>query len=84
MVASEGWLSVTLVNLQEDQVENNWKIFAQWLDWILAVWAALDVYLEMTGLVLASAEKGTIETHHNCFGRVHILATVAHNLENDR
>jgi len=51
------------------------------LDCFLAVLEALSEHLEMTFLVLESAEGGTFETHYNHLGGHHILATVAHNLE---
>jgi hypothetical protein len=39
------------------------------------------VHLEMTALVLGTAEGGTFETRHTHLGAGHILATVAHNLD---
>jgi len=40
------------------------------------------MHLEMTALVLQSAERGTFEAHHNHLCADHILAMVAHTLEN--
>ena len=57
------------------------KMLADWLDGFLPVLEALSVHLEMTALVLESAEGGTFETHHNHLGGGHILATVAHNFD---
>ena len=39
------------------------------------------MHLEMTALVLGTAEGGTFETCHNHLGAGHILAMVAHNLD---
>jgi len=46
-----------------------------------AVLEALSVHLEITALVLGTAEGGTFETRHNHVGAGHILAKVAHNLD---
>jgi len=45
------------------------------------VLGALSVHVEMTALVLGTAEGGIFETRHNDLHSGHILATVAHNLE---
>ena len=50
------------------------------MDDILAVLEALSVRLEMTDLVLGTAEGGTFETRHDHLGAAHIFSTVAHNL----
>jgi len=46
-----------------------------------AVLEALSVKLEMTAIVLGTAEGGTFQTRHNQLGAGHILATVANNLD---
>ena len=59
----------------------SWKMLADGLDCFQAVLEALLVHLEMTALVLETAEGGSFETCHNHLGGRHILATIADNLE---
>jgi len=61
--------------------ESSWKMLADRVDDFPAVLEALLVHLEMTALVLETAEGGTFETRHNRLGACYILATVAHNLD---
>ena len=66
----------------EDPVEElSWKMLANWLDYLKAVLEGHSMHLEMTALVLESAEGGTFETCHNHLVRGHILTTEAHTLE---
>jgi len=60
--------------------ELSWKMLADSLDDFPAVLEALSVQLEMTALVLETAEGGTFETRHNHLGPGHILAMAAHTL----
>jgi len=53
-----------------------------WLDCFPAVLEALSVHLEMTAMVLRTAGGETFDTRHSRLGGGHILATVAHNLDN--
>jgi len=80
--SSGGLWGVSQVRRNEVEVEeSSWKMLAEGLDDFPAVLEALSVHLEMPALVLGTAEGGTFETRHNHLGAGHILATVAHNLE---
>jgi hypothetical protein len=57
-----------------------WKMLVNWLDAFPAVLEVHLIHLEMTTLVLESAEPRTLETRHNCLGGDHILPTMAPNL----
>lgn len=55
-------------------------MFADELDCFLAVHVSLSVNLEMTAIVLGTAEGGTFDTCHSHLGGGHTLPTVSHNL----
>jgi len=78
--SSGGLWGVSHVRQKKVEVEeSSWEILADWLDDFPAVLEALLVHLEMTVLVLRTAEGRTFESRHNHLGAGHIHATVAHN-----
>ena len=82
IISSGGLWVVFQLHRNEVEVEvSSWNMLADCMDDFPAVLEALSVQLEMTALVLGTAEGGTFETCHNHLGAVHILATVAHNLD---
>lgn len=62
-------------------MEMSWNVLANGLDRVPVELEALQVHLEIMGFALSTAERGTIETCHNCLAVVPIIAMVAHNLE---
>jgi hypothetical protein len=81
IISLGGLWGVSQVPRKEVEVEeSSWMMLAERLDDFPVVLEALSVHLEMTALVLGTAEGGTFETRHNHLGAGHILATVAHNL----
>jgi len=83
IVLSGGIWGVSQVHGKEVEVEeSSLKMLADSVDDSPAVLEALSVHLEMTALVLGTTEGGTLESRHNHLGAGHILAMVAHNLDN--
>jgi len=80
--SSEATWGVSQVWRNEVEVEkSSWKMLADSVDDFVAVLEAFSVHLEITALILETAEGGTFESCHNHLGAGHILATVAHNLD---